>query len=40
MENLETELRYRFYDRALPFTIGNGEIRNESGDVLGIHAGG
>ena len=36
MENLETELRYRFYDRALPFTIGNGEIRNEFGDVLGI----
>lgn len=36
MENLETELRYRFYDRSLPFTIGNGEIQNDDGDVIGM----
>lgn len=35
MENLETELRYRFYDRSLPFTIESGEIRNEFGDIIG-----
>lgn len=36
MKNLETELRYRFYDRSLPFTIGDEEIRNENGDVIGM----
>lgn len=36
MKNLETELRYRFYDRSLPFIIGNSEIRNENGDVIGM----
>lgn len=36
MENLETELRYRFYDRSLPFTIGDGEIQNNDGDTVGI----
>lgn len=36
MENLETELRYRFYDRSLPFTVGNGEIQNDDGDTIGI----
>lgn len=36
MKNLETELRYRFYDRSLPFIIGDEEIRNENGDVIGM----
>ena len=26
---------YNFYDKSLPFTIGNDEIRNEFGDVVG-----
>lgn len=36
MENLETELRYRFYDRSLPFTVRNDEIQNDNGDVIGM----
>lgn len=36
MGNLETELRYRFYDRSLPFTVRNDEIRNDFDRVVGV----
>lgn len=36
MENLETELRYRFYDRSLPFAVRNDEIQNDDGDAIGM----